>query len=64
MMTPNIGPIDRVLRAVVGISVLSLIFYGPQSWYGLFGLVPLVTALIGWCPPYAMLGVSTCRAKK
>ena len=64
MMTPNIGPIDRVLRAVVGISVLSLIFYGPQSWYGLFGLVPLVTALIGWCPPYAMLGVSTCQAKK
>jgi hypothetical protein len=59
-MTRNIGNLDRALRAIVGLAALSLVFVGPQSLWGLLGLIPLATAIIGWCPPYAILGVSTC----
>jgi Protein of unknown function (DUF2892) len=61
-MTPNIGHIDRALRVIVGVAALSLMFVGPRSWWGLLGLIPLSTALIGWCPPYAVLGITTCQA--
>lgn len=63
-MTRNVGAVDRLIRLVVGIGLLSLIFVGPQTWWGLLGLLPLGTALIGWCPPYAMLGISTCPASR
>jgi len=63
-MAPNIGGIDRALRAIAGVAVLSLTFVSYQSWYALLGLVPVVTALVGWCPLYALLGMSTCQAKK
>lgn len=59
-MTRNIGNLDRLLRASVGITALSLVFVGPQSWWGLLGLVPLATAAIGWCPPYSAFGINTC----
>ncbi len=62
-MTCNIGRIERVLRAVVGLGILSLVFVGPQTPWGWFGLVPLATAVLGWCPPYALLGISTCGTK-
>jgi len=62
-MTKNIGKIDRLIRFVVGLVILSLVFMGPQTMWGLLGLIPLGTALIGWCPPYAMLGINTCGAK-
>lgn len=62
-MVENVGNIDRLIRAIVGVVVLSLIFVGPKTMWGLLGLIPLGTALIGWCPPYAMLGIDTCRAK-
>jgi hypothetical protein len=61
-MTRNIGAIDRVIRVVVGLAALSLIFVGPQTLWGLLGLVPLLTAIVGWCPPYAILGISTCKS--
>jgi hypothetical protein len=61
-MTRNIGTIDRFIRIVVGLAALSLVFVGPKSLWGLLGLVPLATAAIGWCPPYAMLGIKTCRS--
>lgn len=60
-MTRNIGNPERVIRALVGIAALSLVFIGPQTWWGLLGLVLLGTALLGWCPPYALLGINTCR---
>jgi len=61
MFTPNIHPVERVIHALVGIGVLSLVFWGPKSLWGLLGLVPLLTALVGWCPPYALLGINTCK---
>ncbi|WP_315705731.1 MULTISPECIES: DUF2892 domain-containing protein [unclassified Bradyrhizobium] len=62
-MTQNVGKTDRLIRLVVGLAVLSLVFVGPKTLWGLLGLIPLGTALIGWCPPYAMLGINTCGAK-
>jgi hypothetical protein len=62
-MKPNEGTIDRVLRVVVGLGVLSLAFVGPQTPWGYVGLVPLATGLIGFCPLYAMLGINTCSVK-
>ena len=60
-MTRNIGGLDRALRVIVGLVLLNLVFVGPKSLWGLIGLVPLATAAIGWCPPYALLRFSTCR---
>ena len=58
----NEGAIDRALRVVLGIALLSLVFFGPQTPWGWLGLIPLATGLIGWCPLYAMVGASTCPA--
>jgi hypothetical protein len=60
-MTSNVGGIDRAVRIVAGLSLLSLILVGPQSWWGLLGLIPLGTGLIGFCPLYPLLGINTCR---
>ncbi|GJM02659.1 MAG: membrane protein [Rhodomicrobium sp.] len=60
-MTRNIGNLERLIRVIAGLAILSLMFIGPQSLWGLIGIVPLLTGLIGWCPPYAMLGISTCK---
>lgn len=61
-MKANVGSIDRALRVVVGIGLLSLLFLleGQAKWYGLIGVVPLLTAGMRFCPLYAVLGVNTC----
>jgi hypothetical protein len=56
----NVGGIDRILRVVAGLLLLSLVFIGPQSLWGLVGLIPLGTALLGFCPAYRLLGIDTC----
>jgi hypothetical protein len=63
-MTTNIGKVERMIRIVVGIGVLSLAFVGPKSPWAYLGILPLLTGLVGWCPPYALLGISTVRAPK
>ncbi len=65
-MTPNIGTIDRVIRIIVGIALLSLVFLleGKARWWGLFGLIPLLTAFTGYCLPYHWLGIDTLGKKK
>lgn len=62
-MTRNVGTIDRTLRVILGLGLISLVFIGPQTNWGWLGLIPLATAAIGWCPPYALLGFSTCSAR-
>lgn len=63
-MQKNIHPVERVVRVVGGVAVSSLAFWGPQSLWFLLGLIPVATGALGWCPPYALLGISTCpRAK-
>lgn len=62
-MERNIGDIERVVRVVVGLAILSLVVVGPQTLWGLVGLVPVLTGVTGWCPPYSLLGINTCRVK-
>lgn len=56
----NEHSIERVLRVVVGVAALSLVFIGPQTYWGLLGVVPLATGLLGSCPLYTLFGLSTC----
>jgi hypothetical protein len=63
-MTANVGGIDRILRIVAGLVLLSLVFIGPQTNWGWIGLIFLLTGLFGFCPAYTMLGMNTCGAKR
>lgn len=63
-MTKNEGTIDRSLRIIAGLVLLSLVFVGPQSLWGLVGIVPLATGLLGNCPLYSILGINTCPVKR
>lgn len=63
MFKCNVGGVDRAVRIVAGLGILSLAFIGPQTPWGYVGVVPLVTGLVGWCPAYVPFGIKTCRTK-
>lgn len=63
-MKKNIHSIERVVRIIAGAVLTSLAFWGPANMWYLLGLIPLATGLVGWCPPYAMLGINTCNIGK
>ncbi len=63
-MKPNMGIVDRTIRIVVGIGLLALVFVGPQTNWGYLGFIPLLTGVVGFCPAYCPLGLSTCRVPK
>ena len=58
----NEGMIDRVLRVIVGLALISIVFVGPQTPWGWIGLIPLLTGLVGFCPAYRLLGISTRKS--
>ncbi len=62
-MTRNVGGIDRIIRIVVGIALIAAAATGAIGVWGYIGIVPLATGLIGWCPPYAIFGINTCKTK-
>jgi hypothetical protein len=62
-MSVNMGSADRIIRALIGIVLLALVFVGPQTPWGWFGVVPLATALIGNCHAYSLLGIKTCKTQ-
>ena len=62
-MKANVGGIDRVLRIIVGLALIVLAATGTVGWWGWLGIVPLLTGVVGWCPPYALLGFNTCKMK-
>lgn len=62
-MKINIGGLDRALRIIVGLVLITLAASQTVGWWGWLGVVPLATGLVGWCPPYAMLGFNTCSVK-
>ena len=64
MMKMNEGALDRILRVVGGVVILALAFVGPKTAWGYLGLVPLVTGMVGFCPLYALVGLSTRAAKR
>jgi hypothetical protein len=59
-MKKNVHKVERVVRIVAGLAILSLVFAGPKTAWGWVGLVPLATGVLGWCPLYALFGISTC----
>ena len=61
-MLTNESSLDRALRVVIGLVLLSLVVVGPKTMWGALGLVPLLTGLFGFCPVYRILGISTCGA--
>lgn len=62
-MNKNLGKIDRSLRVIVGLVIIAAgIIYG--SWLGAIGLVPLLTAVLGWCPLYCPLKINTCSKEE
>lgn len=59
-MKGNMGSLDRIIRIVVGLGIMSLAVIGPQTPWAWLGVLPLLTGIIGWCPPYALFGINTC----
>jgi len=58
-MSRNVGNLDRILRVILGVVLISLVFVGPKTAWGWIGVIPLVTAFIGFCPAYRLLGICT-----
>jgi len=62
-MKTNVGGMDRIIRIVLGLALIGLTVTGAIGVWGWLGIVPLATGAIGWCPPYAILGINTCKTK-
>jgi len=62
-MTKNVGTLDRILRIVAGLVIVSLAFWGPKSPWAYLGLLLVLTGICGYCPPYTLLGINTCKKK-
>lgn len=62
-MKSNIHNIDRGIRIVVGLFLMSMAFWGPSNLWYLLGIIPVTTGLVGWCPLYSLFGVSTCKVE-
>lgn len=65
-MKANVGLTDQAARIVIGFGLLSLVLILESGvrWLGLIGLVPLATAVLGYCPLYSLLGMDTCAPEK
>ena len=61
-MKRNVGKIDRIIRVLLGLIIIALGIYF-NSWWGAIGVIPLLTAAIGWCPLYVPFGLSSCSTK-
>ncbi len=61
MFIPNVGSMDRAVRIIAGLGILSLAFIGPQTPWGYLGLVLIFTGLVRWCPAYLPFGIKTCK---
>lgn len=64
LLPRNVHEIERIVRVLVGIGVLSLAFVGPKTPWAWLGLVPIVTGLLGTCPLYTLFGISTCPRRQ
>jgi hypothetical protein len=62
-MKCNVGKTDKIIRWVIGLGILGAGAYF-KSWLGLLGLIPIITAIIGWCGLYMLFNISTCKKQK
>ena len=62
-MNKNVGDMDRTVRVIAGLLILSLFFVLDEDyrWWALVGVVPLITGAIGWCPAYLSFGIRTSK---
>jgi len=61
-MVGNIGNIERLLRIVVGLALVAAAYFGKVGVWGYIGVVPFLTGVVGWCPPYHLLGINTKKS--
>lgn len=59
----NEGGLDRAIRVIAGLGIISLAFVGPRTSWAWLGLLPLITGIVGFCPAYTLLGIRTCKQK-
>lgn len=59
-MKCNVGKTDRIIRFIVGAGIIAIGVY-LKSWWGAIGVIPIITAAIGWCPAYLPFGISSCK---
>jgi hypothetical protein len=64
MFKTNVGTLDRILRVALGIALIALTLTGTIGVWGWIGVVPLLTAALGTCPAYTVLGMNTCPMKR
>ncbi|AZT89210.1 DUF2892 domain-containing protein [Caldicellulosiruptor changbaiensis] len=62
----NVGPIDKAIRIILGLVLLSLLFIVKSNakYFGLIGIIPLITGFIGYCPLYSIFGINTLKKKR
>jgi Protein of unknown function (DUF2892) len=63
-MKCNSGTVDRAIRGIVGLLLIALAATGTVGMWGYIGVVLLLTAVVGFCPAYAIFGMNTCGIKK
>lgn len=59
-MKTNVGGMDRIIRVIIGLGLIALVFVGPQTPWGWIGVIPLLSAIVGFCPAYRLIGMNTC----
>lgn len=63
-MNKNVGGLDRTIRIVAGVALIAAAATNTLGAWAYVGVVPLLTGLMGWCPPYKLLGINTCPVKQ
>lgn len=61
-MKANVGSPDKIIRIILGAAILGAGYF-YQSWLGLIGLIPILTAFTNFCPLYSIFGINTCGIK-
>ena len=62
-MKRNVGNLDRIIRIAIGLVLVGLALAGSIGWWGYLGIIPLLAGVVGNCPVYTLLGISTCKRK-
>ncbi len=62
-MKSNVGSSDKIIRIILGVVIIAAGFYF-KTWFGLVGIVPLLTAFVSFCPLYSIVGINTCKVGK
>ncbi|NLI15585.1 MAG: DUF2892 domain-containing protein [candidate division Zixibacteria bacterium] len=62
-MLKNVGGVDKIIRIIIGLVIIAAGIIA-KSWWGLIGIIPLVTAITGFCPAYLPFGIKTCKTDK